>query len=76
MAWLWKRPARPAAHDPHADRHGDPLPAGVTARLGTARLQHVVDQGNEGLGALAFSPDGAVLARPRPNPGPAGTPLP
>ncbi len=62
MAWLWKRPARPAAHDPRADRHGDPLPAGATARLGTGRLQHVVDQGNEGLGALAYSPDGAVLA--------------
>src|SRR5262245_34494355 len=62
MAWLWKRPARPAASNPHADRHGDPLPAGATGRPGTGRLQHVADQGNEGLGALAFSPDGAVLA--------------
>src|SRR5205085_240619 len=62
MAWLWKRPARPAAHDPHADRHGDPLPAGAIGRLGTGRLQHVADRGNEGLGALAFSPNGALLA--------------
>src|SRR5262245_52062488 len=62
MAWLWKRPARPVAHDPRADLHGDPLPAGATVRLGTGRLQHVADQGNEGLGALAFSSDGALLA--------------
>src|SRR5207249_10960664 len=62
MAWLWKRPARPAAYAPRADRHGDPLPAGAIGRLGTGRLQHVADQGNEGLTALTFSPDGALLA--------------
>jgi WD40 repeat protein len=61
MSWLFKRPARPAAQGLRADIHGDPLPPGATARLGTGRLQHV-GQGNDGLGALAFSPDGALLA--------------
>src|SRR4051812_20325989 len=64
MGWLWNRPAPPATatHDPGHDRHGDPLPPGAVGRLGTTRLQHVVDRGNEGLGALAYSPDGRLLA--------------
>src|SRR5690242_12721693 len=47
---------------PAVDRHGDPLPAGAVGRLGTNRLQHVTDRGNEGVSLLAFSPDGKTLA--------------
>src|SRR5690349_4882425 len=39
-----------------ADAHGDPLPAGALARLGTARLRHEAD-----LTFLGFGPGGTTL---------------
>jgi WD40 repeat protein len=41
---------------PGRDRHGDPLPEGVLARLGTVRLR-----GGDG-GVVAYSADGSLLA--------------
>ncbi|HEV7222912.1 MAG TPA: WD40 repeat domain-containing protein [Pirellulales bacterium] len=49
--------ARLAWADPPLDLAGDPLPAGVALRLGTARFHC-----DGGLKCLAISPDGAVVA--------------
>jgi RNA polymerase sigma factor (sigma-70 family) len=63
-AGLWEHSAEPPkaegkakAEPPRQDRHGDPLPAGALARLGTVRFAH-----SGGIHALAYSPDGRLLA--------------
>ena len=48
----------PAAEPPHP---GDVLPHGARVRLGTTRLNHVVQRGNTGVCHIAFSPDGRYL---------------
>jgi RNA polymerase sigma factor (sigma-70 family) len=48
---------KPQASQVRTDRHGDPLPEGAIARLGTVRWKH----GNF-VHALAYSPDGKTIA--------------
>src|SRR5688572_29947346 len=54
---LWVAADAHAAGPPvvRLDRHGDPLPAGAVARLGSMRLRHMTAQ-------LDISPDGSQVA--------------
>jgi WD40 repeat protein len=49
-----------AAEPPRTDDHGDPLPPGAVARLGTVRLRHIVRDGS-GAACVVFTPDGKTL---------------
>jgi WD40 repeat protein len=60
-AWLFILLAAAIRADPpRTDDHGDPLPRGAVARLGTVRLRHIV-RDFSGAACVVFSPDSKTL---------------
>jgi WD40 repeat protein len=55
--WGQEPPRQPRPAKPYLDLHGDPLPRGAIARLGTVRFRHA-----GAVHAVAFSEDGKLLA--------------
>ena len=55
--WGQESAKEPQAGKPHVDLHGDPLPKGAVARLGTVRFRQPGP-----VCSVAFSPDGKVIA--------------
>jgi hypothetical protein len=56
LAWPVEAPAAVPPARPRLDRHGDPLPPGAIARLGTIRWRH-----RDGFHQSVLSPDGRWL---------------
>src|SRR5262245_8033815 len=57
LAWLALAVPEMRGEPPRTDFHGDPLPPGAVARLGSARFRH-----DHLPGPAAFSPDGKTMA--------------
>lgn len=58
---IGQQPQSEPKKQPRLDVHGDPLPEGAVARLGTTRLRHEPSH-SDGWVARAISPDGKILA--------------
>jgi WD40 repeat protein len=60
LTWMCGSVPPASCQEPRTDRHGDGLPDGAVARLGTIRLRH--PDGWYPITTLFFSPDGNLIA--------------